>query len=144
MEFEHSSKQIWSMKPSRGLLFMIAWCSLGCAAQPPLKRISWEELHQSPQKFSEKRIKICGWFEAKRELCSLSSSSTNLGTNGAIWVFPEGDWCNLDQAVARPFEGWATLVGYVHWGDAYGHFGAWEIAMDRVAVSPAGKSCPAD
>jgi hypothetical protein len=41
----------------------------------------------------------------------------------------------MDQAIERPFEGTAIIEGVIHWGDTYGHFGEWDIAMDQAIVS---------
>jgi hypothetical protein len=47
----------------------------------------------------------------------------------------------MEQAVKRPFEGWASIDGVVHWGDAYGFFGQWDIAMDQAVVSVRDRAC---
>lgn len=115
--------------------------AVGCAAQPPSPRVSWAEIQSTPQSFDGSRVAICGWFAAQLELCSLFPKPTYWGKKEAIWIFPEGDWCSMDQVATKPFEGWAEIDGVVHWGASYGHFGMWEIAMDHATVSPIDTPC---
>jgi hypothetical protein len=113
---------------------------VACAAQRSVT-VAWSEVSKSPDAFSGKRVALCGWFEAKMELCSLSQGASNLGTTGKIWIFPHGGWCSLDQAAVKPFEGWAIVDGVMHYGETYGHFGAWDMAMDRAVITIIDKPC---
>jgi hypothetical protein len=114
---------------------------LGCATIHPSAKPGWIEFLQAPERFAGQRIEMCGWLEAKNELCELTRYPAQLGTSGAIWLFPYGDWCTLDQGLLHPFEGWAIVKGYPHSGANYGHFGAWTYAMDRVWIHPTRKRC---
>lgn len=121
------------------LIFSLAACATQRSAM-----VTWPEVGKSPNIFAGRRVALCGWFEAKMELCSLSQGAGIIGTTGKIWVVPYGDWCSLDQATVKPFEGWAIVDGVMHYGETYDHFGAWDIAMDQAIITIVDQPCGSD
>lgn len=114
---------------------VLALSATGCAAHRSAIDVKWASLHSDPKKYDGRRVRMCGWFQAQRELCSFSPTSTTWGVGGRIWIHPKGDWCRMDQVIKRPFEGSAIIEGVIHWGETYGHFGEWDFAMDQAIVS---------
>lgn len=114
------------------LISLLVASSCAVSSSPP--PISWDDLKARASQFDGKSISICGWFEAKLELCSLAPMEGSVGTAGTIWVVPVGHWCTFDQQSVYPYEGWALISGVFHYGGAYGHFGAWDMGLGHAKV----------
>jgi len=125
------------------LLALITTClmSVSCAAIENVESVKLDQVIGAPGSYAGKRISICGWMESKLELCSLSKSSSTQGTKESIWVVPHGEWCDPDESAISPFEGWADVSGVLHTGYTYGHFGAWDLAIDQAHVTPRQQIC---
>jgi hypothetical protein len=113
-----------------------------CANLEPSPNAELESILANPQKYSGKQVSVCGWLESKIELCVLSRGKDSaLGTSGSVWLGAYGDWCDAEKSAVEPFEGWALVSGLVRVGETYGHFGAWDIAMETSHIAPNHPKC---
>ena len=114
---------------------------VACATANSHDGISVESLVANAAANNGRRVTVCGWMQAKRELCELSAQPSNFGTTGSLWIGATGGWCDAEKVIANPFEGWATVSGVFETGETYGHFGAWDHALSDAVVTPRKASC---
>jgi len=89
-------------------------------------------------------VRLCGWFEAAYETCSLSPSrpAAMLADPRNIWVMPRSEVCALDRVVKRPVASWAVVTGKLRHGEGQGHLGGYSYSLCEADVQLIPEACP--
>jgi hypothetical protein len=109
-------------------------------ATPMAVRIDFDQL---PTVGSGSDVRICGWFEAAYETCSLTASKDAAMFPGSrhIWVIPRTDTCSPNKVIEHPVGAWAEVTGRLNPGEGQGHLGTYTYALSNAVVELRGESC---
>ena len=117
---------------------------VGCRTDPPASDARLTEFDLLPTVASGSTIRICGWFEAAYEVCSLSRSKDAgmFPELRHIWVIPTNDICDLPKVVNHPIGSWAELTGRLNAGEGLGHLGGYSYSLSNAIVRLKTAPCP--
>ena len=118
--------------------------SAGCRSDRPVSDAPRTEFNLLHSVASGSTIRICGWFEAAYEVCSLSTSkgAAMFPDPRHIWVIPKNDVCDLSKVVEHPIGSWAELTGRLNAGEGQGHLGGYSYSLSDAVVRLKTAPCP--
>jgi hypothetical protein len=122
------------MKRLRALAFALI---SGCATTATGDSRSVDDVLRTPAQFDGQHIRVCGWFVAEMETCTLVWPSSV----DEIWIHPRSDVCSPDNWFSAPKSSWAVVEGTFHTGAQYGHLGTYRHAIGGATVTPISGAC---
>ena len=129
-------------------LVLFAAALIGCASLggPYGPYHSVEGVLSMPDRFNDRNVRVCGWFIADQDTCTLSQAVNAPGLddpNATIWVTPYSDICLPFSTWRKPRATWAVVEGKFRTGGGWGHFGLYPYTIDGGTVKPVRGGCDA-
>ena len=129
------------------LLVLLLGLTCACTTRSAVETaalVSWDDVLANPDRFTGRRISMCGWFRAQQDECALSQSRiemTPIWLEGQIWVVPTTKVCLPFSVYQHPLNVPAKVTGVYRTGGGFGQMGLYPSALDGAHVELNSPEC---